>query len=146
MITDGGKILLHTKEDEDPPKVDLASLSKFKDLVQEKYSCDEYRDDETICTIRSYDRFLARAPKAFRDHMLDFYLKPVLRKGGLKYGSTRPGLSRMLSIEEEKTYATPKTLKQEDQETQQPKKQVHRTYVPKMFRKYEQIHVEPTYF
>ena len=55
---------------------------------------------EVMLSDPSYNRMVSRIPKAFRDHMPDFYLRPLFKARGIKYGSLRPGLS-MLSVDED---------------------------------------------
>lgn len=128
-ITDGGRIVVRTREDD--PETDLVALTKFvegEDLV-ENYDYDEDEDRKT-----KYDRQVSRIPKALRDHMPDFYLKPLFRARGIKHGSLRACVSQDSAMD-----------KTEFEQTED-KKKPNRTWVPKMFRNNNKEKVSPTYF
>jgi hypothetical protein len=142
-ITDDGKIVLRTKEED--PETDLVGLSKFREgeALVENYDYHDLDDESNV----KYDSMVARIPKAMRDHMPDFYLKPLLKAQGRRFGSSRPDLESMLSMEEDTR--TPKTLDgaTDDGEPQKSKKKKpNRTWVPKMLRRRNTVKVEPTYF
>lgn len=79
-ITDDGEILIN-------PKVDDAQIideNEMNDLVNDK-SVTEMEDSESSddedenAPVSKYDRMVAKIPQPFRDHMPDFYLKPVIK-------------------------------------------------------------------
>jgi Lipase (class 3) len=96
-ITDDGLILLHTK-DEDDPEADLTELSNCRGFSERNLELSSSASTDIADNLPSrggysqckYDKMVARIPKALRDHMPDFYLKPMLRNLGLECGSTRP--------------------------------------------------------
>ena len=74
-----------------------------KEPETDKYDLDALSQSrEVMLSDQSYNRMVSRIPKAFRDHMPDFYLRPLFRARGIRYGSLRPGLS-MLSEDEDET-------------------------------------------
>lgn len=83
-IEDDGKINLnvHIHSHESNEK-DRATTSEIKVLVQGMK--DESPDPETAS---DYDKFVAKVPAGLRDHMPDFYLKPLLQARGMMVGSS----------------------------------------------------------
>lgn len=58
-------------------------------------TCDDDSDhdpesDPGQKTKTKYDKLVERIPKALRDHMPDFYLKPIFKARGIEHGSSRP--------------------------------------------------------
>ena len=76
-ITDGGQIVLRTKEDD--PETDLMALTKYTngESLVKNYDCDDNKDHKT-----KYNWQVLRIPKVLRDHMPYFYLKPLLKARG----------------------------------------------------------------
>jgi len=95
-ITDEGAVVFQNEDDDS--EADLTELSQCRAFGQETHevesetmnSSDDDAADPSLEPKSKYDRLVARVPKALRDHMPDFYLKPVLRNLGLERGSTRP--------------------------------------------------------
>jgi hypothetical protein len=153
FITDGGQIVLKTKEED--PETDLLELTKYRD-GEEMVENYDYSDDEEFKT--KYDRMAARIPKAFRDHMPDFYLKPMLKARGMKYGSVRPCLSQDSTFEEEEEYKSkaehakersyPTGEQTERAAQEQLRKKPNRTWVPRSMalRRNKKDKVGPTYW
>jgi hypothetical protein len=144
IITDSGKIVLRTKGGD--LETDLFHLSKLREGegFVENYDYSDLDDESNT----KYDRMIARVPKALRDHMPDFYLKPMLRARGLRFGSTRPDLEAVISEDELPKTKTQKKLPKttEDGEPEKREQKPSRTWVPKMFKQRRTVKVEPTYF
>jgi hypothetical protein len=66
---------------------------------------------------QEYDRFVKRIPRALRDHMPDFYLKPLLRACGVEHGSIRsskkPQHAKLPIKDESKTASESSPIKDE---------------------------------
>jgi hypothetical protein len=141
-ITDGGQIVLRTKEDD--PETDLMALTKYTEgeSLVENFDYDDDEDHKT-----KYDRQVSRIPKALRDHMPDFYLKPLLKARGIKYGSVRPCLSQDTTMDEAETPETEEKLESKDENALkgEKRKKKNRTWVPRLFRKTKH-EVSPTYW
>ena len=93
-ISDEGLIFLQTKEDD--PETDMVELTKYREYEEESRAKElktvnstDTADSSSDGTKSKYQRLVSRVPRALRDHMPDFYLKPVLQNLGLKCGSTR---------------------------------------------------------
>jgi hypothetical protein len=142
-ITDAGQIVLRTEEHD--PETDLMELTKYRD-GEELVENLNYSDEEDSKT--KYDRMAARIPKAFRDHMPDFYLKPLFKARGMKYGSVRPCLSQVSTMDEAESSPMPEDDKEalETSKGLEMKTKKNRKWVPKMFRKFKSEKVQPTYW
>jgi hypothetical protein len=140
VIKDDGNILLISKEDD--IKDDLSEIfgsNQEEDLmrnVAEGAADDSPEDTEDVSDEDAkYNRIITKIPQAFRDHMPDFYLKPILRAQGVifeKKDNTDDGKSDGSStqkIDQEKTKKTKKS---------RPK------WVSKLFRRKTTSKIEPT--
>lgn len=97
---------------------------------------DEDEDDDEEEDAQ-YNRFVTKVPKAFRDHMPDFYLKPIFNAQGIKNGP-----------KSDKTESVIQPI--EDAQMTVRTKKIQKQWVPKMFRKSKSKKtiemVSPTYF
>jgi len=156
VIEDDGKILLIKNNDD--LKADLTEIfgsNQEKDLKQSVEEATKSRDvseneespvegeqqQERVSTDEEedakYNRVVTKIPKAFRDHMPDFYLKPIFKAQGIENGS---------NFEEKKGIVRP--IQEVYQEMKKTSKKVQKKWVPKMFREKKAPieKVEPTYF
>lgn len=132
-ITDVGEIVLHSSEVElDADIADLTTkVAGSRQLVQ---------DVEGDDTPAKYERIVVRIPKVLRDHMPDFYLKPLLKSRGVKHGSLRECVSTYDSFLE------PAGQIEQKGKSLPPRKQAKRIWLPKMFRKKKIQDTPGTYF
>jgi Lipase (class 3) len=90
----------------------------------------------------SYERMVAHIPKALRDHMPDFYLKPLFKARGLRHGTVRECVSQDTEAREEPA----EPAREEKPETPgASSKQRRKSWVPKMFRPRKES-VEPIHW
>jgi hypothetical protein len=159
-ITDAGQVVVRTSQED--PDTDLLLLSKYRISCDQAGTPDQLAvdeddddDDEFVGSERrfdsksKYDRLVARIPKSLRDHMPDFYLKPMLKSLGIRWGSTRAelALGRSLSstLDEEGTKSKSDDTKQGEKQGSGTKKS--RTWIPKVFRSKRTVPVaEQLYF
>lgn len=151
-ITDAGQIVVRTKQDD--PDADLLELTIFRVTNEQTVNLDDMEDDDSVDseypvdTKSKYDRFVARIPKSLRDHMPDFYLRPLLKSVGLRWGSTRQelALGRSLSSANDEEGTTSKTPNK-DGDKQGGAMKKSRTWIPKFFRSKRTVPVaEQLYF
>ncbi|OEU13973.1 hypothetical protein FRACYDRAFT_242326 [Fragilariopsis cylindrus CCMP1102] len=140
VIKDDGNIFLISKEDDIKDNVsEIFGRNQEDNLMRniaEGAVDDSPEDTEDVSDEDAkYNRILMKIPKAFRDHMPDIYLKPILRAQGVifvKKDNTDNNVSDESStqkIEQDKTKKTKKS---------RPK------WVPKLFRKKTIDKIEPT--
>lgn len=110
QITDQGLVVLQTKEED--PEADLLELTKYRANGTEPVgTTDELQSTVNSDTLDSspqskYERLVSKIPRALRDHMPDFYLKPVLQTLGRDCGSTqrrRPAVPETFEDDEPET-------------------------------------------
>jgi hypothetical protein len=106
VITDGGQIVLRVANGDDETDVLqlFSTLKSEKDLMDEKNVSakstknldgvedeteDESDEEDEVEAQAKYNNFVAKIPKALRDHMPDFYLKPLFKVKGITVGSLR---------------------------------------------------------
>lgn len=95
-ISDDGRIALRTKEAD--PETDLLALTKFTcvsmENVTERGDGEDNEEVQELSTAKEskYDKFVSNVPAFLRDHMPDFYLKPIFRSRGITCGSLRDKL------------------------------------------------------
>ena len=151
-ITDAGQIVVRTNQED--PDADLLELTKYRVSCDQTGHRDQIVDDDSVGneptsdTKSKYDRLVARIPKSLRDHMPDFYLRPMLTGLGIRWGSTRaelaPGRSLSVAIDDEDTKAKPH-VKEVDKHEGAIKKT--RSWIPKAFRSKKTVPVpEQLYF
>lgn len=139
-ITDAGEIALHNSEvDLDADIADLSTkVAGSRQLVQ---------DFEGSDTPAKYERIVVRIPKVLRDHMPDFYLKPLLKSRGVKHGSLRECVSAYDSfLEPAGQVEQTEKLTLEEKGKSLPRKEAKRIWLPKMFRKKQIQDAPATYF
>ncbi|KAG7343250.1 hypothetical protein IV203_021195 [Nitzschia inconspicua] len=156
VITDEGGIVLRLKEaDAETNVMDLVTI--HKDQICQKYltssgnkslesemksDMDEETDEESDDEAETkYNNLVARIPKALRDHMPDFYLKPLFRAKGINVGTVRPN--------EEAAAAAADDTSESDEAGHQKTRQIGtieettekkvRPWVPKVFRRKKQL-------
>jgi hypothetical protein len=137
-ITDLGEIVWHSSEVElDADIEDITTkVAGSRQLVQ------DFEGDDTPS---KYGRVVVRIPKVLRDHMPDFYLKPLLKSRGVKHGSLRECVSTCDSIQEpagQIEQSEELTSGKEGKRRKAPK----RIWLPKMFRKKQIQDAPDTYF
>jgi len=101
-IEDDGHIKFHSVEEKNESKdrsVEGRSLNKtrsqMKDMVttiKVPEETNEKVENEKVDRVfgkMSYDEFMAKIPAPIRDHMPDFYLKPLFAKKGITHGTVR---------------------------------------------------------
>jgi hypothetical protein len=133
-ITDEGLIVGNTKEQEgdddvDDTKADLLELTRYRAMTTSSDAADS-SSSSVVDPTTKYDRLVSRVPRALRDHMPDFYLKPVLRTLGLQYGSTRAIIPANDSSPMNPVVDTDKKSHKSGGKSQPPK----RTWIPRAFR------------
>lgn len=153
VITDEGNVVLRTKDaDAETDLGQLFSLTKDSGSVrtlgvegrndEDDYetSDDSTHSDSEDVEQAKYNRMVARIPKAVRDHMPDFYLKPIFKRQGIKCGTLRQvedpdshDNSGNFPVNEPITTTTDDATKVA-MSTKEPDKKGRR-WVPKMFRK-----------
>jgi predicted lipase len=139
-ITDAGEIVRYSTEVE--VEADIADLTTkvagSRQLVQ------DFEGDDTPS---KYERTIVRIPKALRDHMPDFYLKPLLKARGVKHGSLRECVSTY-SFQEPPvgTIDQSEKLTSGEKGKSLPRKEPKGIRLPKMFRKKQIQDVPATYF
>ena len=108
------------------------SLEREANEEDTEEETDEDDDDDDAAEAK-YNAMVAKIPKAFRDHMPDFYLKPLFNAKGIVFGTTRK-IDEPTAEDEVVDFNT--TSKQiQSSESPKPKKKKNRTWVPKAFRK-----------
>lgn len=162
VIMDDGQIVFRNKDaDIETDISQVFTLTHDKDAMskvnhRERRNDDEDDDDdddsetadeETTTTdpeekeVEKYNRMVSRIPKALRDHMPDFYLKPIFQRQGIACGTLR----HMVDPESSHNDGTDEMVDKE--ETVRSKKGSRKSWVPKVFRREKVIKkVEPTYF
>ena len=87
-ITEEDELLINPKLDKDH-KIDDKEIEEIAGnnpvLLAEEYN-DEREDTKDIQNMSSYDKFVSKIPKPFRDHMPDFYLNSLLKIFDNEYG------------------------------------------------------------
>jgi len=141
VIKDDGNILLISKED-DIKKDNLSEIfgpSQEEDLIRniaevtdEPDNTEDVSDEDA-----KYNRVIAKIPKAFRDHMPDFYLIPILKAQGVVDGSNLKNDDTFSDKNEDPTQKI-------DQDQKKTKKKTRKSWVPKMFNKRSAKKIEPT--
>lgn len=98
VITDDGLLVLYTRQDD--PEADLFELAKYRmgceaddRTLGNAADDDSINDGKSVQPTSKYEKLVSRIPKALRDHMPDFYLRPMLESAGLRCGSSRPEMS-----------------------------------------------------
>ena len=140
VIKDDGNILFISKEDDIKDNFsEIFGRNQEDNLMRniaEGAVDDSSEDTEDVSDEDAkYNRILMKIPQAFRDHMPDIYLKPILRAQGVifvKKDNTDNNVSDESStqkIDQDKTKKTKKS---------RPK------WVPKLFRKKTIDKIEPT--
>ena len=127
VIWDDGRVVLKHKSVQNEPETDLVALSR----LHRGHECVLSADLESDGQPTSYDRMIARVPKALRDHMPDFYLKPLFKANGIKLGSPTSCLSHEDDGVPTKDDDVPKKALPEETKRGRPRK----VWIPKMFRK-----------
>ena len=91
-ITEDEELLINPKLDSDH-KIDDKEIEELAQtnpaLLEEEYDNNENEDTTDVQNISSYDKFVSKIPKSFRDHMPDFYLNPLLKIFDNEYGIVR---------------------------------------------------------
>jgi predicted lipase len=91
-IDENGEILWndHTEEPDDVEDSELKNLSRDINVEDNDNADDDDADDNKAGGSQSkYERMVAKIPPVLRDHMPDFYLKPLLKAKGIEYGTRR---------------------------------------------------------
>jgi len=148
-INDSGAIVLRTREDE--PEWDLLELTEFRDspnyqALKGVHRADDIfpADEEYFDHQSRYERLVARIPRPLRDHMPDFYLKPMLKQLGLPYGSSRSETDILNSLSDNIVEGDEGGDDDEGIKRARQKKK-SRTWIPGMFRS-KKTAPEETYF
>ncbi|KAG7372399.1 lipase class 3 [Nitzschia inconspicua] len=153
VITDEGGIVLRLKEvDAETNVMDLVTIQK--DQICQKYltssgnkslesemksDMDEETDEESDDEAETkYNNLVARIPKALRDHMPDFYLKPLFRAKGINVGTIRPNEEAAADDTSESDKAGHQKTRQIGTIEETTEKKV-RPWVPKVFRRKKQL-------
>jgi hypothetical protein len=155
IITDEGSIVLRLEQaDTDTNVLELVTI--HKDQISQKFlkasvsgntkvvdsapedDTEEDTDEGSEAEAETkYNNLVAHIPKALRDHMPDFYLKPLFRAKGIDFGTLRP--------KDEEPQDDVSENNDEPEETPQiptqdgvPKQKSNRVWVPKLFRRKQQ--------
>lgn len=149
IITDEGSIVLRLQEgDAETSVVDLVTIHKdqisqrfLKSTVEKSLDneptpdTDGETDDESEDEAETkYNKFVSHIPQALRDHMPDFYLKPLFRAKGINFGTLRP---KDEEPEDDSSESNDESQQQTRQiaTTEVPKQKKSRAWVPKVFRR-----------
>ena len=152
VITDAGEVVLRVANGDDETDVMqlFSTLKSEKDLLDEKNKTstknldgaeddteeESEEEDETEAQAK-YNNFVAKIPKALRDHMPDFYLKPLFKVKGITVGSQRqvePDENDVIDEVEEEEEDGDETVEESAEE----KRNKQRTWVPKVFKRKKQ--------
>jgi hypothetical protein len=148
IITDEGTIVLRLKQADAETNV-LELVTVHQDQISRKFlkspasgktnvtdgspqddteeETDEGSEEEAEA---KYNNLVSRIPKGLRDHMPDFYLKPLFRAKGIDFGTLRPKDEEP----EEDDDDNESKEKQIPTENAMPKQKRNRVWVPKLLR------------
>jgi len=140
VIYEGGNILLISKEDDIVDNLsEIFGPSQEKDLIRNIAEVADASDntEDVSDEDAKYNRVVAKIPKAFRDHMPDFYLIPILKAQGIE---DRSKLKKDDTVSNKSEDPTQKIV----QDKKKTKKRTQKSWVPKIFNKRTAKKIEPT--
>lgn len=139
-ITDEGKIVRHHAGEEDQNEKEVVPEELEKKIQGSRDVMTAYDTAEGENSPSKYDKMVVRIPKALRDHMPDFYLKPLLRANGTKHPSLRMTVSHASTMDDNNTttgfkYPKPWTTKRIEEMRNDEKKH----WSSRLFRKNKKV-------